>query len=264
MKKYLIFSIIVFGVLASAYSQELRKVKNEAFKRGEKLKFRVYYQSLLTGKVTAGEATLQVKKEDKIIASRSTYHIVGIGRSKGAFNLFFKVMDRFETYIDEEAIIPWVFIRRTREGGYEKDDDVTFNQVTHVAVSRSATSKIPENVQDIISAFFYARTYDYSNAKVGDEFPIDFFLDDSIYTSKIVFEGKEVIETSLGKFNALRFKPMVVSGEVFSQEYPMTLWITDDKNHLPLIAESAVVIGSIKMELVKYSGLANPVTSKIE
>ena len=52
---------------------------------------------------------------------------------------------------------------------------------------------------------------------------------------------------------------MVVTGAVFSQPYPMDLWITDDKNHIPILAKSAVIVGSVKMELVKYKGLKNPV-----
>jgi len=264
MKKGFLVLLSTISFIISGTAQELREAENEAFIRGEKLKFRVYYDAVLTGKVTAGEATLHVKKENKKIANRSTYHIEGIGRSKGAFNLFFKVEDRFESYIDESALIPWIFIRRTREGGYIKDDDVVFNQYKHEAKSRTMTSAVPENVQDIISALYYARTLDFSEAEIGDEFDVPFFLDDSNYVSKIVYLGKDVVKTSLGEFNALKFKPKLIAGDVFAEEYPMTLWVTDDKNHLPLIAISAVIVGTVKMELIEYSGVANPVTSKIE
>jgi hypothetical protein len=56
---------------------------------------------------------------------------------------------------------------------------------------------------------------------------------------------------------------MVATGNVFSQPYPMDIWITDDKNRIPVLARSAVIVGSVKMELVKYQGLANPLTALI-
>ena len=69
--------------------------------------------------------------------------------------------------------------------------------------------------------------------------------------------------TELGTFRCLRFKPMVATGNVFSQPYPMDVWVTDDKNHLPVLAKSVVIVGSVKLELISYSGLANPLTSLV-
>ena len=262
IRYFLLFIGIAFSHLAAS-PQPYRSVENSAFTRGEKLTFRVYYQSMLTGKVTAGEANLEVKKKSATKNGRESYHIVGTGHSKGAFNLFFKVNDRFETFIDEEAIIPWYFIRRTREGGYKKDDEVTFNQSKGIAVSRNAVKKIPPNSQDILSVFYYARTLDISGVMPNESFPLSFFLDDSLYVSKIVFLGREQIKTEVGTFNCLKFKPMVIKGDVFSEPYPMELWITDDKNRMPVMVSSAVIVGSVKMELISYEGLRNPVTSKV-
>ncbi len=253
------------GLLTSAiFSQELRSHKNEAFKKGEYLKYRVYYESLLTGQLNAGEATIHITEENKKFNGRSTYHIIGKGRSKGAFNWFYKVDDRFESYVDEDALVPYLFIRRTCEGSYIKDDDVYFNHEKRIATSRTAVKNVPENIQDFMSALLFARTLDISSVETGGTFDIDFFLDDSVYISVIKYLGKEIVETELGKFNCLKFAPMMATGNVFADKYPMFVWITDDKNHLPVLAEAAVVVGSVKMELVKYSGLKNPLTSRIE
>jgi hypothetical protein len=244
-------------------AQALRIIENTAFTNGERLTFRVYYHSAITGKVTAGEAKLEVKNKTVTKNGRETYHIVGTGQSKGAFNFFFKVDDKFETYLDEQALIPWYFTRRTREGGYKKDDEVTFRQYHGIAVSRNAVKKIPENTQDIMSVFYYARTLDITGVKPGESFPLSFFLDDSLYTSKIVFLGRDQIKTELGTINCLKFKPMVLKGEVFNEPYPMELWITDDLNRLPVMVRSAVIVGSVKMELIGYEGLKNPFSSRV-
>lgn len=265
--RYYIFSLFFLSSLVvfcfPVGAQPLRNIENTAFTNGEKLTFSVYYHSALTGKVTAGEATLEVKKHTVTKNGRDTYHIIGTGKSKGAFNFFFKVDDRFESFIDEIALIPWYFTRRTREGGYKKDDEVTFRQNQGQAISRNAVKKIPVNTQDILSVFYYARSLDMSGVKPNESFPLSFFLDDSLYVSKIVFLGREKVKTALGTFNCLKFKPMVIKGDVFSEPYPMELWITDDRNRLPVMIKSAVIVGSVRMELISYEGLKNPVTSRV-
>jgi hypothetical protein len=247
-----------------SFGQKYRKIDNQAFKRGERLEFKVFYDALLTGKVTAGIAVLEVSKEIVKMNDRPVYYVKGEGWSKGAFNFFFKVEDKFESYFDEEALIPFKFVRKSREGGYKKDEDVRFFHLTQIASSNRKLKHIPPNVQDVVSAFYYARTIDYSDARVGDVFPIPFYLDDSVYTTAIQYDGRETVKTSLGQFRCLRFKPMVVTGNVFSNPYPMILWVTDDKNRLPVLAQSAVVVGSVKMELTGYSNIANPLLSKID
>lgn len=254
---------LFLAININTYAQPLRSIENTAFTRGEKLTFRVYYQSAITGKVTAGEAKLEVKRKSVTKSGRETYHIEGTGRSKGAFNFFFKVDDRFETFIDEQALIPWYFTRRTREGGYKKDDEVTFRQNQGLAVSRNAVKRIPANTQDIMSVFYYARTLDLTGVEAGESFPLSFFLDDSLYVSKIVFLGREELTTALGKFNCLKFKPMVLTGNVFKEPYPMQLWVTDDMNRLPVMVQTAVIVGSVKIELIGYEGLKNPVHSRV-
>jgi hypothetical protein len=255
---------ILHSLFLIVHGQELHKVQNNAFIRGESFEFNAYYDSFVTGKVTAGAAKLEVKFEDRKIEGRSTYHLVGEGKSKGAFNLFFKVNDRFESYIDEEYLVPWQFTRKTREGDYKKEDEVRFNQFSGSASSSKANKKVPSGIQDVLSVFYFARTFDLSDARIGQNFPLTFFLDDSVYVSQIQFAGRENIMTDLGTFRCLKFKPMVITGNVFSQPYPMDIWISDDENHMPVLAKSAVIVGSVKLELVKYKGLANPVTSLIK
>jgi Protein of unknown function (DUF3108) len=267
MKSYLRFLIFTFFILHFSFfiasAQSLVPIRNGAFIRGEKLKFRAYYDSFVTGKVTAGVATLEVKFEDKKIDGRSTYHIIGEGKSKGAFNLFFKVNDRFESYMDEEYLVPWSFIRNTNEGGYAVNDEVRFNQYSGNFSSHKANKKMKTGTHDVLSVFFYCRALDFSNLKVGDRFPMNFLLDDSVYVSLIEFAGREEVITGLGKFRCLKFKPKVATGNVFSQPYPMDVWISDDQNRIPVLAKSAVIVGSVKLELTDYKGLANPVTSLI-
>jgi len=264
MKRMIIILAIFLPLATAINAQEFRKVTNNAFQRGEKLTFRAYYDALLTGKVTAGEVTLEITKENKKISGRNTMHIVGIGKTKGVFNLFFKVIDRYESYIDEEAMIPWVFIRRVNEGGYIINQDVMFNHMQRVAKSNTATVPVPENIQDIISTFYYARTLDISHLQPGDSYPIDFFIDDTVYNSHFVYLGLETIKTAIGTVRCYKVKPRVAKGSAFSEDYPMILYISADKNRLPILGESKVIVGTVKLELINYKGIRNPFEAKVK
>ena len=257
------FLIIIFLLSClSVFPQSYRTVNNTAFVRGEKLTFRVAFNSSLTGSITGGKATLEVKDNNKALNNRSTYHVVGEGKTTGFIELFYKVNDRFESYFDQDALIARQFIRRTRENNYKKDDLVVFRQEDLLAVSLKKIVKVPANIQDVISAFYYARTLDISNLEPGGIIHIPFFLDDSVYNSRVIFKGRETVKTKLGKFKCIAFRPMVATGYAFNDPYPITIWLTDDENRIPILIESEQSVGRARVELLSYSGLANPVTAK--
>jgi hypothetical protein len=262
MKQILLTFFLGLLIITQLSAQNVRTINNTSFGRGEKLNFKVYYHSLVTGNVTAGYGTLEVTNENRKFNNRDTYHIVATGKSSGFFNLFFKVDDRFESFVDEDGIFPWLFTRRTREGGYKKDDEVKFNQTKGSAVSRKKVTRIPINVQDIISSFFFARTLNAATIKPGDIINLPFFLDDSVYFSKVKYFGRETIKTSMGNIRCLKLKPLLAKGNVFKEDYPMTVWVSDDRNKIPVLAESAVIVGSVRMELISCSGLLNPFSAK--
>jgi hypothetical protein len=260
--RLLLLNIFILGCL-SAFPQSLRTVHNTAFIRGEKLTFRVAFNSALTGSITGGKATLEVIDENKLINNRSTYHVVGEGKTTGFIELFYKIHDRYESYFDQDALIARQFIRRTRENKYKKDDLVIFRQDDKLAVSLTKIMPVPANIQDVISGFYYARTLDISTLKIGGIIDIPFFLDDSVYYSRIIFKGRETVKTKLGKFRCIAFRPMVATGYAFDDPYPITIWITDDANRLPILIESEQSVGRARVELISYSGLANPITAKL-
>lgn len=233
--------------------------KNTAFKEGEVLSYRVHY-----GFVEAGVAIIEVKPEIEEIGGRKVYHIVGNGYSKGAFDFFFKVRDRYESYIDKDALLPWLFIRRVDEGGFQFSQNYFFNHYKRqVRTEDNQVYSIPDEVHDMISAFYAARNLDFSNAKKGDVFTIMSFVDKELWPLKMKYLGKDVIKTDIGKFNCLKFCPIVQRGRIFKKEEDLLVWVTDDLNHIPLRAQAKILVGSIKMDITEIRNPANPL-SKIE
>lgn len=259
-----VITILLLLINISAFSQPYRTIANTAFIRGEKLTFRVAYYSSLTGSIPAGKATLEVKDETKIINNRNTYHAVAEGKTSGLIEVFYKLIDRYESYFDEEAFIPWQYSRYTRENTYKKDDLVTFRHKDQLAVSLNRILKVPANIQDPVSAYYYARTLDISQLEIGGIIDIPYYIDDSVYRVPVIYKGRETVKTKLGKINCFVFRPGVVKGYAFKDPYPLTLWVSDDANRLPVLIESELSVGRARVELISYSGLANPFTSMLQ
>ena len=236
-------------------SAQFRTIKHQTFQPGEKLKYSVNY-----GWMTAGEATLEVKKAPQKINGREIYHMVGTGISVNTFDWFFKVRDKYETYMDADGVFPWVFVRRINEGGYSKAQDYQFFQHKKMVRNQKAQEfNVPVGVQDMLSVFYYARTLDFSKAKKGDIFTIPAFVDEEYYDLKIKYAGTDKIKVNKGKFDCMVFHPVVQTGRIFNDEEDLTVYITNDKNKIPVLAKAKILVGSIRMELEDYSGLANPV-----
>jgi hypothetical protein len=210
--------------------------------------------------IDAGEAVLKVEESDKKVNGRKVFHVEGTGRSLGAFDWFFKVRDRYESYMDEQAMFPWLFIRRVNEGGYEINQDYTFLQNKNkVDLGNGKNMDAPAYVQDMLSSFYYARTLNFDNAKVGDVFVINTVCDGELFPLKIKYMGKETVSLRKGKFRCMRFVPVVSTGRIFKNNEDLSVWITDDKNKIPILAKAKIWVGSIKAEVVEFKNLANPI-----
>lgn len=231
-----------------------RKVSNTAFKRGEELTLRVHY-----GAVNAGVAIMSIDNSNKLISGRSTLHLIGIGTSKGAFDWVFKVRDRYESYVDEDALMPWLFIRRVDEGGYKINQNQSFDHHNGKVNSDGKSMDIPKYIQDMLSSFYYARTMDFSKAKKGDTYAVQTFMDNEVWDLKLKFLGREVVKSDMGNISCLKFCPVVQKGRVFRHDEDLTIWISDDVNHLPIRCQGDILVGSIKLDLIHVTGLAGAI-----
>ena len=233
-------SISTFNSIAETDGNSTENLKKNAYKIGEKLTYRLHY-----GFVNAGVATLEVK-EPINMKGKKGYYILGTGRSSGTFNWFFKVRDKYETYIDTSTMAPLAFNRDVNEGGYKIKRNITFDHEKNTAISNDKPYNVPSNIQDILSAFYYTRCINYSNIKIGESIKVVTFLDEEVFTMKIRYGGKKTIKTKLGEFNCLKFTPMLQEGRIFKAEEDMTIWISDDENHIPISMEANILFGSIK------------------
>ena len=236
-------------------------IRNTAFSSGEKLTYRISY--ILAGvSLNGGEATFNTSLEK--YQGKNVYHVVAEGKS--THDLFFKVRDKYESYIDTSTLQPYKFIRNVDEGGYKTFEDVSFYKATNTAITNSGTYNVPSCVQDVISAIFYARNIDFDRYHANDTIPFDMFLDRRVYHLHIRYLGKTTIRTKYGKFHTIKFKPLLVKGNMFEGGEKMTVWVTDDPNHIAVRIESPVSVGKVDvdMKVKDCHNLRYPLTSLID
>ncbi len=229
-----------------------------AFKEGEWFKFRVHY-----GLLNAGYASMEVNEAN--LNSKNTYHVIGRGWSTGAVHAFFKVRDNYETFIDKNNGLPHRFIRQIDEGGHTRDIQIDFNHHLNKAYvldkkhNTDNTYAVPDNVQDMLSAFYYLRNDLNGKPLVpGQEFKMNMFYGDESHEFKLKFLGKEVIKTKFGKIATLKFRPYVLAGRVFEEKESLTFWVSDDKNKMPVKISAKLAVGSLDASLDEFKGLKHP------
>jgi len=206
--------------------------------------------------INAGNAIFSINGES--INGHDAYHITGTGKTAKSYEWFYKVNDKYETWLDKETLLPLRFIRNVNEGGFKINQDVTFNHSKRQAVSDKKIYSIPQCTQDVLSAIYFARNIDYSKYKAGDKIPFNMFLDDKVYSLYIKYLGKEQIKTKMGVYNSIKIVPLLIEGTMFNGGEKMTVWVSDDKNHLPLRISSPILVGSIKVDLMEYENIRNP------
>ncbi len=258
----LLFFIIVMSFTNSPLQSgnEFCGVRNQSWQSGESIKYQVYY-TLAGIFVYGGDANFNVNLEK--LNNKPVYHIVGEGKTIPFFDGFFKVRDRYESFIDTATLQPYKFIRNVQEGDFKKFETITFNHTANTATSQGGTFKIPECIQDVLSAIYYSRNIDFNKYKPGDKIPFSMFIDDKVYNLFIRYLGKERIKTKYGKFNAIKFKPLLIEGTIFSGGEKMTVWVSDDENKIPVRIESPISVGSVKIDMMGYSNIRHKLSSLI-
>lgn len=247
--------INIFSQIANNKS-EFRKIENKAFKEGEKLTFDVNY-----GFITAGIAEYNIPKVIKL-NGRDVYKITFGVNTVSAFDVLYKVRDRYETYLDKEGLFPWRFEQHIREGNYSRDFSAYFDQKNKKAKTSEGTYDIPQYVNDIVSAFYLVRTFDFSNMKIGDKIHLENFYKDKTYPLDVVFKGRETVSVKAGTFDCIILEPEIKEGGLFKSEGNVIIWLTNDELKIPVKVKTKIIIGSIDAELTSYKGLAGELKSK--
>ena len=261
IRRLLFISCFLFSFLSLQSQQEhFCGIRNHSMQDGEKLTYKIYY-TLAGVYVGAGEVVFSTKLET--YQSKPVYHVSGYGYTYKSYDWFYKVNDLYESYIDTATMLPVKFVRNVHEQNNQIYSNVLFNHAHLNAITTNGLFTIPSCAQDVLSAIYYARNINYNQYKIGDKIPFSIFLDDQVFNIFIRYLGKETINTKWGTFRTIKFKPLLIDGTIFKGGEQMTVWVTDDENKIPLLVETPILIGKVKVYLNDFNHLRNAQSARI-
>lgn len=257
-KKIILVGLLCFCFLLQK-AQKTCDIHSRSFEPGETIIYEVYYHWGLIW-LNAGLSTFELKRD--AFAGKNCFHLIGTGTTYKNYDSFYKVRDRFDSWIDSVSFKPFRYIRNTYEGGTKVYNDSYFNYKSNLAycfkVDKKAkvekdTVAIPPCTFDVLTMIYLARTIDYSNCKKDDKIPIKLYLDGEVHDSLYIrYLGKEKIKTALGEKSCILFSPLLIKGTIFSGGEGMKVWVTDDEKKLPLLIKTPIVVGEVQVKIKSF------------
>jgi hypothetical protein len=263
MKKFLPLIVFLgFGLMVPVRLASPEKLvqlpleKQPAFRAGEKLEYRIHY-----GPVNAGKASLEITEGQKI-NGKPTFNMIGLGWTTGMTDWFFRVRDRYETRVYKDNLLPAKFLRDVDEGGYIIKQYVDFDRLANTATDTypkpAKRFQVPQDVHDMMSAFYFARSLQTENLNPGDHIPIKIFLDNEVFETRLKFVKREVVHSDIGKIPCLVMVPLLQTDRVFREKEGMTIYVSADKNKIPIRIQTDLRVGSIRVDITQYKNLKYP------
>lgn len=240
-----------------------------AFQNGEQLTYKIYYNLNFIW-VPAGEVTFKVFDEG------AQYHYQAVGETYDSYEWFFTVKDKYDSWVDKTTLLPNYSERSVNEGNYHIFEKIAFNQsakkttVWRADKRGAAETKtehgVQEPVHDVLSIMYQLRNIDFASQQNGYAVPFRVFMDKEEFPLRLRYVGKDDRKKvhGMGRYKTLKFQPDVIAGNVFKEDSKMSVWVSNDQNRIPVLIESPVSVGSVKMVLKKYWGLKYEFGGKVD
>lgn len=239
-----IFFFLIF--LSGSFPEERIKVPDYG---GEIMQYNIQY-----GLFNVGEAKISFMNDSIGCGD----HLRALARSTGIARVFKSVNYNFESCMDTITGLPNYASMSLADKRYVVQDELIFDQNSRADSSivhsqRSGLHVVPKNMYDLLTAYYCFRgNYISGSIETGKEVVIKIFLADMLWDLRIRYVGKETIKTKYGKVECLKFNPSTMVGNFFKNEDDMTIWFTDNDDHIPVRISLNMIIGSLNGNLVEY------------
>lgn len=263
------FILFIFLFITSL--QSFGQLNNLPFQHGEKLQYRVSYNWEFIW-VDAGKVEFEVTEIS--FDGRPAFHFKSFGRSLTAYDWIYKVRDSFESVADAEILRPIWYLRNTSEGSYKVNNRLDFDAEKGMIISTSENTRqtiscdtlnYDPSIFDLQTAVYYARSLNFAKLIEGDKIPIPVIIDREVYDLHGKYHGIELIQNYDGEiYRCYHFSATLVGGTIFNEGETADIWVTCDKNKIPILVEAKILVGSVKAYFVNASNLKYPVEALVE
>jgi hypothetical protein len=240
--------------LTSSAAEQVVEVGARAavpYRVGEELTYRATF-----GKIPAGKARMRVDGIE-MVRGRPAYHVV--------FTIdggvpFFRVHDRYDSWIDVQTLASLRHRQQISEGGYKRITTYEIYPERATYVQGDSTHKSVSNPLDDGSFLYAVRT---AGVRVGETRRDDrYFRPDR---NPVVLTGvrQESVRVGAGTFMAIVVQPSIKANGIFSDRGEAQVWFSDDERRYPVMLRTKFAKFSLKLELQSItSGEApDPVTT---
>ncbi|MGC9342388.1 MAG: DUF3108 domain-containing protein [Bacteroidales bacterium] len=245
MRARFLISIFFLLMTVVASSQE----SQNRFVSGERLRFVIHY-----GPIDGGYVDAELNKV--LFEGKEVYHSKMLAKTIGLADKLYKVRDEYQAWFDPLTLLPYKSIRDINEGRYTKYNVVRyFHSDLYVVNIDQDTFEVSPDIRDMVSVFHYIRNKDFDNMQYDEVIKVNTFFDNELFPFDMRYRGTEEVKTRLGTFDCIKLVPYVEPGRIFNSEDDMTIWLSNDRNRVPIRVRFDLKVGSVKCDLVEYSGL---------
>lgn len=276
MKQFPILPLIAACVLLAAGNVRAwgQAPQELSFQPGEELTYTASYSAAI---LTTDVATITFRTSADKIEGIPCYRIWAHGITRPFYSVFFKMDDVYETWLEQSTLRPLLATSEIKEGSYRYRSRLTFNWKSGMVYTfgknlkkgyeRGRTMEVNASDFDPVAHFFNLRSLpSMSSMKVGQKGRLNLVMVDTIRTIEYKFLGKEVIDApATGPVRCLKFTCQLAPGdaESFEEGTDFFIWISDDKNRIPVYVETPIRVGRVQATLTGWKNLAHPFTSRL-
>lgn len=245
-----------------------------AYQAGEKMSFSIHYE---WGVIDSDVGWANVVLDTLRVNGVKSFHCSVYGSTTRLYDLFFPVRENFQSWFSYDGLRPLRFTRDTHEGKYTARNTYVYRRDgfsgSHIMADVYTSSRGDRSLElplddctfDLPSLFFFARNMDFDAVVQDVKYPMTFAIDDDVYNVYFIMRGRETIKVrGLGTVRTVKFSAKLISGNVFTGEEDLSVWITDDENRIPVLFEAPILVGVASGRLTSWSGLKHPFSSLVK
>lgn len=247
-KLLIIIFIMIISRVPFCLAEHTNALDGIPFHQGEKLTFRAQW-----GFLPAGDATLEVLPSD-IINGVPSYHFAMITKTNKYIDLFYKIRERQDSYIDKDLTHSILYTKRS-EGRHPRDVVVNFDwEKKEVSYSSFGEKIDPVSILsgtfDPLSLFYVIRLHELKEGQVI-ELPVT--DGKKCINVKAKVSKRETIILTGKQYDTFLVEPdLETIGDIGKKTDGdnLKIWFTANEKKLPVRMKSKVGIGSFIFELV--------------
>ena len=246
--------------------------QNLPFQSGEQLEYSVRYKYGIV-MVKAGNAQYAIK--DYTFKGNPAIRTSLAFKTTGIVDAAFKIKDTLYSFFTPK-LIPIFHRKYLHEGKTHYIEEIEYKKFSESFTSVQSRRIKDGDVRfdtllaakgfgyDLLSIFTFVRTLNYADLKTRDTFGLTSFVGRDAVPMNVRYMGQTVLDKGYIKYKTLRFEIDIIDQAFTEPKTSMEIWISDDKNHIPVKLKAKLKIGAAEAELTSTKNLKYPFDSKIE